>query len=67
KGDASLHTGRLTDRSALGLAAVNTLSSNELVSKSKVVTHTHAVFWKESGCLFRIDSTKNSSGVPLNH
>src|ERR1700722_2458730 len=42
EGEPPLRIGRFTDRSGLGLAAVNALGSNKLAFKSKVVSRAHA-------------------------
>ncbi|KAJ6478674.1 hypothetical protein DFH09DRAFT_1006053 [Mycena vulgaris] len=56
-----LRIGRFTDRSGLGLAAVNALSTNKIAFKSKVVS-------RESGSIkFYIRDTKSNSGTFLNH
>ncbi|KAJ6478693.1 hypothetical protein DFH09DRAFT_1056231 [Mycena vulgaris] len=73
-----LRIGRFTDRSGLGLAAVNALSTNKIAFKSKVVSRAHAEVWVESasnpsgnnngaGVTFYIRDTKSSSGTFLNH
>ena len=67
EGDPSLRIGRFTDRSGLGLAAVNALGSNKLAFKSKVVSRAHAEIWVESGGRFFVKDTKSSSGTFLNH
>jgi E3 ubiquitin-protein ligase DMA1/2 len=64
--DSPLRIGRFTDRSGLGLAAVNALGSNKLAFKSKVVSRSHAEIWLSSG-KFYIKDTKSSSGTFLNH
>jgi pSer/pThr/pTyr-binding forkhead associated (FHA) protein len=66
EGDTPLRIGRFTDRSGLGLAAVNALGSNKLAFKSKVVSRAHAEIWVE-GHSFYIKDTKSSSGTFLNH
>jgi E3 ubiquitin-protein ligase DMA1/2 len=66
EGDPPLRIGRFTDRSGLGLAAVNALGSNKLAFKSKVVSRAHAEIWVE-GAGFFIKDTKSSSGTFLNH
>lgn len=66
-GDPALRIGRFTDRSGLGLAAVNALGSNKLAFRSKVVSRAHAEVWVESGGRFFIRDTKSSSGTFLNH
>ncbi|KAH7915498.1 SMAD/FHA domain-containing protein [Hygrophoropsis aurantiaca] len=65
-GDLPLRIGRFTDRSGIGLAAANALSSNKLAFKSKVVSRAHAEIWSE-GAKFLIKDTKSSSGTFLNH
>ncbi|KAH7929182.1 SMAD/FHA domain-containing protein [Leucogyrophana mollusca] len=65
-GDLPLRIGRFTDRSGIGLAAANALSSNKLAFKSKVVSRAHAEIWSESTKFF-IKDTKSSSGTFLNH
>ena len=67
EGDPSLRIGRFTDRTGLGLAAVNALGSNKLAFKSKVVSRAHAEIWVESGGRFFVKDTKSSSGTFLNH
>ena len=67
EGDPSLRIGRFTDRSGLGLAAVNALGSNKLAFRSKVVSRAHAEIWVESGGRFFVKDTKSSSGTFLNH
>ncbi|KAG6818768.1 hypothetical protein H0H93_001980, partial [Arthromyces matolae] len=62
-----LRIGRFTDRSGLGLASINSLSSNRLAFKSKVVSRAHAEIYVESGGRFFIKDTKSSSGTFLNH
>lgn len=66
-GDAALRIGRFTDRSGLGLAAVNAANSHKLAFKSKVVSRAHAEIWVEAGGKFFIKDTKSSSGTFLNH
>ncbi|KAJ7054260.1 hypothetical protein C8F01DRAFT_1164558 [Mycena amicta] len=67
--DTALRIGRFTDRSGLGLAAVNALSTNKIAFKSKVVSRAHAEVWVEEGNppKFFIRDTKSSSGTFLNH
>jgi len=65
-GDTPLRIGRFTDRSGIGLAAVNALATNKLAFKSKVVSRAHAEIWSDSG-KFYIKDTKSSSGTFLNH
>ncbi|KAK7062719.1 hypothetical protein VNI00_000207 [Paramarasmius palmivorus] len=65
--DAALRIGRFTDRSGLGLAAVNALGSNKLAFKSKVVSRAHAEISVDSTGKFWIKDTKSSSGTFLNH
>ena len=67
EGDAALRIGRFTDRSGLGLAAINALGSNKLAFRSKVVSRAHAEIWVESGGRFFARDTKSSSGTFLNH
>lgn len=67
EGDAALRIGRFTDRSGLGLAAVNALGSNKLAFRSKVVSRAHAEIWVEQGGRFFARDTKSSSGTFLNH
>lgn len=67
EGDPPLRIGRFTDRSGLGLAAVNALNSNKLAFKSKVVSRAHAEIWADPGGKFYIKDTKSSSGTFLNH
>jgi pSer/pThr/pTyr-binding forkhead associated (FHA) protein len=64
--DTPLRIGRFTDRSGIGLAAVNALNTNKLAFKSKVVSRAHAEIWADSG-KFYIKDTKSSSGTFLNH
>jgi hypothetical protein len=66
EGDPPLRIGRFTDRSGLGLSAVNALGSNKLAFKSKVVSRAHAEIWVEAAGFF-IKDTKSSSGTFLNH
>ena len=66
EGDPSLRIGRFTDRSGMGLAAVNALGSNKLAFRSKVVSRAHAEIWVERGMFF-VKDTKSSSGTFLNH
>ncbi|KAG5644431.1 hypothetical protein DXG03_008526 [Asterophora parasitica] len=66
-GDPALRIGRFTDRSGLGLAAVNALGTNRLAFKSKVVSRAHAEIWVEGPGRFFIKDTKSSSGTFLNH
>ncbi|KAJ7088175.1 hypothetical protein C8R44DRAFT_819616 [Mycena epipterygia] len=76
--EPALRIGRFTDRSGLGLAAVNALSTNKIAFKSKVVSRAHAEVWVEAdptsaggggggGVKFFIRDTKSSSGTFLNH
>ncbi|KAJ7930820.1 hypothetical protein B0H13DRAFT_1475550, partial [Mycena leptocephala] len=76
-GEPALRIGRFTDRSGLGLAAVNALSTNKIALKSKVVSRAHAEVWIEDagtggrggGCgvlKFFIRDTKSRSGTFLN-
>ncbi|OAX33675.1 SMAD/FHA domain-containing protein [Rhizopogon vinicolor AM-OR11-026] len=65
-GDTPLRIGRFTDRSGIGLASINALSTNKLAFKSKVVSRAHAEIWSEHG-KFYIKDTKSSSGTFLNH
>jgi hypothetical protein len=67
EGEAPLRIGRFTDRSGMGLAAANAISSNKLAFKSKVVSRAHAEIWVEAGGKFFIKDTKSSSGTFLNH
>lgn len=67
EGDLPLRIGRFTDRSGIGLAAVNALGSNKLAFRSKVVSRAHAEIWVEHGAKFYIKDTKSSSGTFLNH
>jgi len=67
EGDPALRIGRFTDRSGLGLAAVNALGSNKLAFRSKVVSRAHAEIWVELGGKFYVKDTKSSSGTFLNH
>ncbi|KAJ7816010.1 hypothetical protein B0H13DRAFT_2460893, partial [Mycena leptocephala] len=68
-GEPALRIGRFTDRSGLGLAAVNALSTNKIAFKSKVVSRVHAEVWIEDpgAPKFFIWDTKSSSGTFLNH
>ncbi|KAF9261635.1 hypothetical protein L218DRAFT_905014 [Marasmius fiardii PR-910] len=65
--DPSLRIGRFTDRSGLGLSAVNALGSNKLAFKSKVVSRAHAEISVDAAGKFWIKDTKSSSGTFLNH
>ncbi|KAJ7136330.1 hypothetical protein C8R43DRAFT_894032, partial [Mycena crocata] len=80
--EPALRIGRFTDRSGLGLAAVNALSTNKIAFKSKVVSRAHAEVWVEAASAsnsasgagptptpprFFIRDTKSSSGTFLNH
>ncbi|KAL0581252.1 hypothetical protein V5O48_000735 [Marasmius crinis-equi] len=65
--DPALRIGRFTDRSGLGLSAVNALGSNKLAFKSKVVSRAHAEISVDAGGKFWIKDTKSSSGTFLNH
>ncbi|KAK2464070.1 hypothetical protein APHAL10511_003900 [Amanita phalloides] len=65
--DPALRIGRFTDRSGMGLAAVNALGTNKLAFKSKVVSRAHAEIWVEKAGKFFIKDTKSSSGTFLNH
>ncbi|KAF8962064.1 hypothetical protein BDZ97DRAFT_1663358 [Flammula alnicola] len=67
EGNPALRIGRFTDRSGLGLAAVNALGSNKLAFRSKVVSRAHAEIWVEHGGRFFVKDTKSSSGTFLNH
>lgn len=67
EGEPPLRIGRFTDRSGLGLAAVNALGTNKLAFKSKVVSRAHAEIWVEAGGKFFVKDTKSSSGTFLNH
>lgn len=67
EGDAPLRIGRFTDRSGLGLSAINAVGSNKLAFKSKVVSRAHAEVWADVGGKFFIKDTKSSSGTFLNH
>jgi pSer/pThr/pTyr-binding forkhead associated (FHA) protein len=64
--DTPLRIGRFTDRSGIGLAAVNALNTNKLAFKSKVVSRAHAEIWADNS-KFYIKDTKSSSGTFLNH
>lgn len=64
--DSPLRIGRFTDRSGIGLAAVNALNTNKLAFKSKVVSRAHAEIWTDNS-KFYIKDTKSSSGTFLNH
>ncbi|KAJ7241580.1 hypothetical protein C8J57DRAFT_1560761 [Mycena rebaudengoi] len=44
-GEPALRIGRFTDRSGLGLSAVNALSTNKIAFKSNVVSRAHAEVW----------------------
>jgi hypothetical protein len=73
-GEPALRIGRFTDRSGLGLAAVNALGTNKIAFKSKVVSRAHAEVWIEDpgasgggAPKFFIRDTKSSSGTFLNH
>lgn len=65
--DPALRIGRFTDRSGLGLSAVNALGSNKLAFKSKVVSRAHAEISVDAAGKFWIKDTKSSSGTFLNH
>jgi pSer/pThr/pTyr-binding forkhead associated (FHA) protein len=65
--DPPLRIGRFTDRSGLGLSAINSINSNKLAFRSKVVSRAHAEIWVEGGGKFLIRDTKSSSGTFLNH
>ncbi|KAK1223621.1 hypothetical protein PQX77_013518, partial [Marasmius sp. AFHP31] len=65
--DPALRIGRFTDRSGLGLSAVNALGSNKLAFKSKVVSRAHAEISVDASGKFWIKDTKSSSGTFLNH
>ena len=67
EGDPPLRIGRFTDRSGLGIAALNAQNTNKLAFKSKVVSRAHAEVWCETGGKFFIKDTKSSSGTFLNH
>lgn len=67
EGDAPLRIGRFTDRSGMGIAALNAQNTNKLAFKSKVVSRAHAEVWCEAGGKFFIKDTKSSSGTFLNH
>ncbi|KAF7303929.1 RING-type domain-containing protein [Mycena indigotica] len=67
--DTALRIGRFTDRSGMGIAAVNAQNTNKIAFKSKVVSRAHAEVWVEEGTppKFYIRDTKSSSGTFLNH
>lgn len=65
--DPPLRIGRFTDRSGLGLSAINSINSNKLAFRSKVVSRAHAEIWVDGGGKFFIRDTKSSSGTFLNH
>ena len=67
EGDPALRIGRFTDRSGMGVAALNAQNTNKLAFKSKVVSRAHAEVWCEPGGKFYIRDTKSSSGTFLNH
>ena len=67
EGDPALRIGRFTDRSGMGIAALNAQNTNKLAFKSKVVSRAHAEVWCEPGGKFFIKDTKSSSGTFLNH
>ncbi|KAK0470923.1 SMAD/FHA domain-containing protein [Armillaria novae-zelandiae] len=67
EGDTPLRIGRFTDRSGIGLAAVNALHNNKVAFKSKVVSRAHAEIWVDSNARFFVKDTKSSSGTFLNH
>ncbi|KAF5354055.1 hypothetical protein D9756_006971 [Leucocoprinus leucothites] len=67
EGDPALRIGRFTDRSGLGLSAINSVNSNKLAFRSKVVSRAHAEIWVENSGKFFIRDTKSSSGTFLNH
>ncbi|KAF9441980.1 hypothetical protein P691DRAFT_798813 [Macrolepiota fuliginosa MF-IS2] len=54
EGDPALRIGRFTDRSGLGLSAINSLNSNKLAFGSKVVSRARAEIWVETGGKFHI-------------
>ncbi|KAF9439637.1 hypothetical protein P691DRAFT_806160 [Macrolepiota fuliginosa MF-IS2] len=45
EGDPALRIGCFTDRSGLGLSVINSLNSNKLAFRSKVVSRAHAEIW----------------------
>ncbi|KAF7324479.1 putative E3 ubiquitin-protein ligase dma1 [Mycena kentingensis (nom. inval.)] len=70
--DTPIRIGRFTDRSGIGLAAVNALNTGKIAFKSKVVSRTHAEVFVEDGPpgsnpKFWIRDTKSSSGTFVNH
>ena len=67
EGGPPLRIGRFTDRSGLGVEALNAQNTNKLAFKSKVVSRAHAEVWCDVGGKFYIRDTKSSSGTFLNH
>ncbi len=63
----ALRIGRFTDRSGLGIAALNAQNSNKLAFKSKVVSRAHAEIWCDQAGKFWIKDTRSSSGTFLNN
>ena len=67
EGVPALRIGRFTDRSGLGITALNAQNSNKLAFKSKVVSRAHAEIWCDANGKFWIKDTRSSSGTFLNH
>ncbi len=67
EGVPALRIGRFTDRSGLGIAALNAQNSNKLAFKSKVVSRAHAEIWCDQAGKFWIKDTRSSSGTFLNN
>ncbi|KAJ7750839.1 hypothetical protein B0H16DRAFT_846524 [Mycena metata] len=64
--DPALRIGRFTDRSGLGLAAVNALNGSKIAFKSKVVSRAHAEVWCEEG-LFPVSVRQAFFIAPYSH
>ncbi|KLO12480.1 hypothetical protein SCHPADRAFT_941230 [Schizopora paradoxa] len=67
EGVPALRIGRFTDRSGLGITALNAQNTNKLAFKSKVVSRAHAEVWCDNTGKFWIKDTRSSSGTFLNH
>lgn len=67
QGEPPLRIGRFTDRSGLGISAINSTNPDKLAFRSKVVSRVHAEIWVADGGKFFIRDTKSSSGTFLNH
>ncbi|KAG1870674.1 SMAD/FHA domain-containing protein [Suillus subalutaceus] len=65
-GDTPLRIGRCTDRSSISLTPLNTLNTNKLVFRSRVVSRYHAEIWSNND-KFYIKDTKSSTGTFLNN